>query len=225
MSPLLTTRTPPSSSTAPPPAAIAARTPSRFATHRKDVRLYIGLALVLGSMLGGAKVIASSDTRAQLWTAESDLAAGTTLRMDDLRAVSVGVDDPSSYVDSATSLVGKVLRRPVGAGELIGSAAVAEAIATKRRLVTIAVDPLHSPPGLARGERVDVYVTPADSAAGPIPPTLMLAGALVADPGATDASGSGQLGVVVDVATTDAAKAVEAARGGQVDVVRVGEGQ
>jgi hypothetical protein len=53
---------------------------------------------------------------------------------------------------------------------------------------------------------------------------LMLSGALVADPGGTDASGSGQVGVVVDVSTSDAAKAVEAARGGQVDVVRFGEG-
>jgi len=225
MSPLLTLRKPPSSPTPQTSAAVAARTPNRFTAHGKDFRLYIGLALVLGSMLLGARVIASSDTRAQLWTAQSDLAAGTTLRADDLHAVAVGVDDPSSYVDSSTSLVGKVLQRPVGAGELIGSTAVGDAVPAKHRLVTIAVDPLHSPPGLARGERVDVYVTPADSASGPLPPTLMLSGALVADPGTSDASGSGQLGVVVDVSTSDAAKAVEAARGGQVDVVRVGEGQ
>jgi len=175
-------------------------------------------------MFVGAKVIASSDTRVQLWTAQSDLAAGTTLRSQDLLPVSVGVDDQSSYVDSSTSLIGKVLRRPIGAGELIGASAVADAVPTKRRLVTIAVDPLHAPPGLARGERVDVYVTPNDASGGPSQPMLMLTGALVSDPGATDATGSGQVGVVVDVSTADAAKAVEAARGGQVDVVRFGEG-
>lgn len=220
MTPTLTLRKAPPA----PSAAVSARSPRRFSGHRKDVRLYLGLALVLGSMLVGAKVIASSDTRVQLWTAQSDLAAGTTLRSQDLRAVSVGVDDESSYVDSSTSLIGKVLRRPIGAGELIGASAVADAAPIKRRLVTIAVDPLHAPPGLARGERVDVYVTPSDAAGGPTQPVLMLTGALVADPGATDGTGSGQVGVVVDVSTADAAKAIEAARGGQVDVVRFGEG-
>lgn len=208
----------------PSSAAVTARTPRRLFGHRKDVRLYLGLALVLASMLIGAKVVASSDTRAQLWTAQTDLAAGTTLRAQDLRAAAVGVDDPSSYVDDSTSLIGKVLRRPIGAGELIGASAIADAAPDKRRLVTIAVDPLHAPPGLARGERVDVYVTPSDTSAGPMTPMLMLSGALVADPGGADASGSGQVGVVVDVSTSDAAKAVEAARGGQVDVVRFGEG-
>jgi hypothetical protein len=173
-------------------------------------------------MILGARLISSADSRVELWTAQSGLAAGTVLRADDLRPLAVGVDDPSSYVDTSTSLVGKVLVRPVGAGELIGSSAVSDAPTANHRLVTIAVDPLHAPPGLARGERVDVYVTPADAATGVVLPTLVLSGALVADAGSTDASGSGQLGIVVDVPVADTVKAVQAARGGQVDVVRDG---
>jgi hypothetical protein len=73
-----------------------------------------------------------------------------------------------------------------------------------------------------RGERVDVYMTPTESSGGTAIPLLMLSDALVADPGAADGSGSGQLGVVVDVPIAQTQKAVEAARGGQVDIVRAG---
>ncbi len=219
MSPLLTTR-PLVESTK--PTLATARPASRFTKHRRDLRLYLGIALVLLSMLIGAKLMSSADSRTELWTAASDLSAGTVIQQGDLRPMAVGVDDESSYVNSATSLIGKVLRRSVGAGELIGAAAVADAPAAKHRLVTIAVDPLHAPPGLARGERVDVYVTPSDAATGVTEPMLVLSGALVADPGSPDASGSGQLGIVVDVPIAETVKAVQAARGGQVDVVRDG---
>ena len=52
-------------------------------------------------------------------------------------------------------------------------------------------------------------------------PALVLSGALVADPGSADHA-NGQVGVVLDVAAKDADRAVAAARGGDVDLVRVG---
>jgi hypothetical protein len=56
-------------------------------------------------------------------------------------------------------------------------------------------------------------------------PALVLSGALVADPGVADDRGvTGQLGVVLDVAVSDSDRAVAAARGGDVDLVRVGTG-
>lgn len=219
MSPLLATRAPAAPAA---PALATARPGSRFTKYRRDLRLYLGIALVLLSMLIGAKLMSSADSRTELWTAGSDLSAGTVIQQGDLRPMAVGVDDESSYVNTATSLIGKVLRRSVGAGELIGAAAIADAPPAKHRLVTIAVDPLHAPPGLARGERVDVYVTPSDAASGVSAPELVLSSALVADPGTPDASGSGQLGIVVDVPIAETVKAVQAARGGQVDVVRDG---
>ncbi len=221
MSPLLT---PQRSDTAAgsTPAPTTVRPGSRFTKHRRDLRLYIGIGLVLVSMLIGGTLMSSANSRVELWTAQSDLSAGTVIRASDLQAVAVGVDDQSSYVATSTSLVGKTLLRSIGAGELIGAAAVADAPIQKHRLVTIAVDALHSPPSLMRGERVDVYMTPTESSGGTAIPLLMLSDALVADPGAADGSGSGQLGVVVDVPIAQTQKAVEAARGGQVDIVRAG---
>jgi hypothetical protein len=202
----------------------------RIRTERRDLRLAIGVALVVASVVLGAKLLSSAGDREAVWTAKQALAAGTTLRADDLVASAVAWDNLAAYVPQASDVTGKVLARDVGAGELLPAAALADAATDTRRLVTVPVDPLHAPPGLARGERVDVYVSPKDGASVgqdgvTVLPTLVLAGALVADPGSVDTAGtSSQIGVVLDVAAKDADRAVAAARGGDVDLVRVGTG-
>jgi hypothetical protein len=202
----------------------------RLRTERRDVRLAVGVGLVVVSVVLGARLLSSAGDRVLVWTARQPLAAGTTLRADDLVAVGVGSDALAAYVAESSDLEGKVLARDVGAGELVPASALADAEAGSRRLVTVPVDPLHSPAGLARGERVDVYVSPKDGTSVgedgvTVLPTLVLAGALVADPGSIDTAGTtSQVGVVVDVAAEDADRAVAAARGGDVDLVRVGSG-
>jgi len=202
----------------------------RFRTDRQDVRLALGVALVVFAVIAGSRLIGAAGERFPVWSLRSALAAGTTLRADDVVAVPVGADALSAYAAESTDVIGQVLTRDVGAGELLPLSALATSKEQLRRLVTVPVDALHAPPGLARGERVDVYVSPKDGASvgqGDVTvlPSLVLAGALVADPGATDPAGaSTQIGVVLDVASKDADRAVAAARGGDVDLVRVGTG-
>jgi hypothetical protein len=202
----------------------------RIRSERRDLRLVIGVGLVVVSVLLGAKLLSSAGDRVPMWTAKQTLAAGTTLRADDLVAVAVASDGLAAYVPQSSDVTGKVLARDVGAGELVPEGALADSATDARRLVTVPVDPLHAPPGLARGERVDVYVSPKDGASVgqdgiTVLPTLVLAGALVADPGSVDTAGtSSQIGIVLDVAAKDADRAVAAARGGDVDLVRVGTG-
>lgn len=200
----------------------------RFRTDRQDVRLALGVALVILAVIAGSRVVAAAGDRVPVWSLRSALAAGTTLHADDLVATPVGADAVTAYASSSTDVAGKVLTRDVGAGELLPLAALAPSQDRQRRLVTVPVDALHAPPGLARGERVDVYVTPKDGASVSgvtVLPTLVLAGALVSDPGSVDPAGaSTQIGVVLDVASKDADRAVAAARGGDVDLVRVGTG-
>lgn len=219
----LASPTRPASPDAPPSSPKGAR----LRGSRRDLRLAAGVALVVLSVVLGARVLASADDRVQVWSLASPLAAGTTLQADDLVAVPVALDDIAAYVPATADVVGQVLLRDAGAGELLPAAAVGEGGAGERRLVTVPVDPLHAPPGLARGERVDVYVTPADGAAVgsgvDVLPALVLEGALVDDPGAADASGVTELiGVVLDVSAADADRAVAAARAGDADLVRVG---
>jgi hypothetical protein len=203
----------------------------RFRADRHDVRLAVGVALVVIAVVAGSALLGSAGDRVPVWSLRSALAAGTTLRADDLVPAPVAGDSVALYAGSSTDVTGKVLTRDLGAGELLPLSALGAPGGAARRLVTVAVDPLHAPPGLARGERVDVYVTPRDGASvggsGTVRvlPTLVLARALVADPGASDPAGaSTQIGVVLDVAAADADRAVAAARGGDVDLVRVGTG-
>jgi hypothetical protein len=188
------------------------------------------VVLVLVAVVAGSRLVSSSGDRVGVWALRTPLAAGTTLRADDLVVAHVGADDVSAYVSDSSAVAGKLLTRDVGAGELLPASAISRGAPAERRLVTVPVDPLHAPPGLARGERVDVYVSPKDGTSlgqggATVLPTLVLAAALVADPGAADPGGaSTQLGVVLDVAARDADHAVAAARGGDVDLVRVGTG-
>jgi hypothetical protein len=203
--------------------------PARRPQVRRDLRLAAGGALVLVAMVLGARLLAGAGDRTPVWSLRVPLAAGTALQADDLVAVDVGGDATTVavYVAASDDVIGRRTTRDLAAGELLPAASIATSSRVDRRLVTVAVDPLHAPPSLARGERVDVYVTPRDGASVgstvSVLPTLVLAGALVSDPGSPDASGaSAQVGVVLDVAAKDADRAVAAARAGDVDLVRVG---
>lgn len=200
----------------------------RLRGDRRDARLALGVGLVVLSVALGGRVLASAGDRVPVWSLRHPLAAGTTLTGDDLVALPVSADSVAAYVPATRDVTGRVLSRDVGAGELLPAAAVTERVGGGRRLVTVAVDALHEPPGLARGERVDVYVSPREGASTPSDgsasgPALVLPQALVADPGSLDTAGTTtQVGVVIEVAPADAARAVAAARGGAVDLVRVG---
>ncbi|MGD9957034.1 MAG: SAF domain-containing protein [Candidatus Nanopelagicales bacterium] len=212
---------------APPTPAPATPRAGRLRAGRRDLRLAAGVALVVLSVVLGSRILAAAGDREQVWSLAAPLAAGTTLQADDLVAVPVALDDLAAYVPASTDVVGQVLRRDAAAGELLPASALGDAGAVDLRWVTVPVDPLHAPPGLARGERVDVYVTPSDGAAVgagvQVLPSLVLPGVLVDDPGSSDASGvTDLLGVVLEVPASDADRAVAAARAGDVDLVRVG---
>jgi hypothetical protein len=129
-----------------------------------DLRLVLGVLLVLGSVLLGARIVSAADATVPVWAVTADLAAGTELTADDLVAVDVRLDDvASAYMSARTPLVGRTLAQAVREGELMPSAALEAA----DELVQLAL-PVQSgyvPPGLERGQLVDVYAV-ADPAAG-----------------------------------------------------------
>jgi hypothetical protein len=124
----------------------------------------LGVLLVLGSVLLGARIVGAADATVPVWAVTGDLAAGTELGADDLRAVDVRLGAAAgSYLSSGTRPEGRTLSRAVRAGELLPRSALAEV----EDLVQLAL-PVQSgyvPPGLARGRLVDVYAV-ADPAAG-----------------------------------------------------------
>jgi hypothetical protein len=191
-----------------------------------DLRLVLGVLLVLGSVLLGARVVSAADATVPVWSAAGDLAAGTVLTADDLVAVHVRLGDAAAaYLATSTTPEGRTLARAVRAGELVPRSAL-ESPAEQVQLA-LPVQAGYVPPSLRRGQLVDVYAV-ADPAAGAAPAdgdvTLVVDAAPVQDlSGRSEgvlATPTTTVQVVVSVDADDAAD-VLAAIGGRPLVVVV----
>lgn len=140
-------------------------TPRRVRPPRwLDLRLVLGVLLVLGSVLLGARVVSAADATVPVWAAAGDLAPGTELTSDDLVAVDVRLDAAAkAYLSTDAPTQGRTLARAVRQGELVPRSAFEE----PARLVQVAlpVQAGYVPPALQRGQLIDVYAV-ADPAAG-----------------------------------------------------------
>lgn len=132
----------------------------------RDPRLWIGVVLVTGSVVAGARVLSGADDMTAVWSASSDLVAGQTLTADDLTATRVRFDegaDEQRYLPVDEELpVARTLDRPLAAGELVPAAALGEEADDDTVAVSIAVAAEHVPTDLVRGSHVDVWVIGED---------------------------------------------------------------
>lgn len=135
-------------------------------TGWRDPRLWIGIALVTGSVVAGARLLAGADDMTSVWSASSDLVAGQTLSADDLISTRVRFDegaDEQRYLAVDDELpAGLTLDRPLAAGELVPASALGQAAEVDTVAVSIAVSAVHVPTDLTRGSRVDVWVIGED---------------------------------------------------------------
>lgn len=228
----------------------ASPTASRLSTPGwLDGRLVLGVLLVLVSVVVGARVLSAADRSTLVWAAAADLGAGAAITSSDVQAVPVRLlgelDD--RYVPAQQDLVGQVLERPIARGDLVPRSALLEdAQSVEARLVTVPVDGARFPPGLARGQQVDVWLTPESAqeraeataqGAVPAPPAVAEAGVLpltgaqpvllrvtldtVPDAGGSFAGGSTSRPVVLRVRPDDVERLVSAMSLGRLDLVRV----
>jgi hypothetical protein len=213
--------------TAPPPSPRARRleTPSWL-----DTRLVLGVLLVLVSVVVGARVLAAADRSQLVWAAAGDLAAGSAVSPDDVRAVQVRLFDSAGHYLAADRPVpeGYVVRQSLRAGQLVPVAALAPVgDDVQVRQVTVPVEAGHLPPDLVAGQQVDVWATPrADAPAavparpGPAEPVLGgVAVVRVGDDGGF--SGATATSVVLQVEQGEVAVLVAAMTEGRIDLVRV----
>lgn len=128
----------------------------------RDPRLWIGIVLVTGSVVAGARLLSGADDMTSVWSASSDLVAGQTLDAGDLEPTRLRFDDGADrarYLPVDDELPADLtLTRPLAAGELVPAAALGEQAADDTVAVSIAVAAEHVPTGLVRGSRVDVWV-------------------------------------------------------------------
>ncbi|MCD4526428.1 hypothetical protein [Nocardioides sp. cx-173] len=189
---------------APPPPAVRAATPGW-----RDPRLWIGVAIVAASVVGGARLLAAADDTVSVWGVATDMGAGDLVTEDDLVAHRVRFADDAQldrYFTSDDALPADLeLLRGVGEGELLPRGAVGPAEQTDTLQVPISVSAERVPASVGAGSVVDVFIVArstdpqAPGPGGPGEPALQ-AVTVVAAPGLDDtfgASGERQLDLAV----------------------------
>jgi hypothetical protein len=162
-------------------------TPRRVRTPTwLDLRLIVGLFLVVVSLVVGALVITRADATRRVWAVAHDLNAGSTIRAADLAAVKIRLahaDQVYLSADSADAVLGKTVSRPISAGELLPRAA----LVSTAPAMTITV-PLTSAqaPTISRGQLITLWVSTKTCQA-----RVVVAGAAVQE---VDAAGGGSFG-------------------------------
>jgi hypothetical protein len=131
----------------------------------RDPRLAVGVLLLCGSVLLGARVLGSADDTVAVWGTRTALVRGQTLSADDLVPVQVRFAERESadrYVAAADPLPdGASLARDVGAGELLPRDAVTQDATDQLVEVPLSVEAAGLPSSVRVGSHVDVWVSPA----------------------------------------------------------------
>lgn len=137
---------------------------SRLATPGwLDGRLVLGVLLVLVSVVVGARVLSSADRSTLVYAVREDMAPGSEVLAADVERVRVRLfDNADAYLAGTSPFpAGYVLRRAVGAGELLPREAVSPVgDPVDFRIVTVAVAAGHLPASLEAQQQVDIWVTP-----------------------------------------------------------------
>ncbi len=186
----------------PSPTARRLRQPSWL-----DLRLIMGVLLVLVSVLLGAKVIAAADRSVQVWALARGASAGTVLTAPDLRPARVRLfDSADAYLRVVQSPAGRTLIRSMRAGELLPRSAIVPT--APGAIVSIPVQPGNAP-GLARGQLIDVWSTSKTCAPVQVLSRVPVQDVRIGGGGALSVNPTA-IQVIVRVATTDAGRVIAA---------------
>jgi hypothetical protein len=153
------------STTAQVGAAPAAR---RLGSSRwRDPRLAVGIILVAGSVVLGARVVASADDTVAVWTLRNDVSEGTRLTAEDVTVQHVhfeSADDADRYFSGGESLPSDLVAdHDLVAGELLAESALAKPEAQRVDTTSVPLTEGFYPPDLAPGDRVDVWASDDES--------------------------------------------------------------
>lgn len=184
-------------------------TPRRISAPRwLDLRLVFGVVLVLAAVLIGATVVSKARHTDHELAVTHDLAAGTRLRAADLREVDTQLPDDvkPGYLDDASQAVGKVLGRPLSAGELVPASVLTAATPHTTVSVPFAAD---AAPTLTRGQRIVVWLSTPACPSVVLLPDVTVQDVRTGDSGGFSSSGDAQ-DVVVSVAPDLAQRVVAA---------------
>lgn len=195
-----------------------------------DPRLLLGVLLVLGAMVVGARVVAALDDTVEFWAVAGDVRAGDTVNEDDLVAVDVRLADRTAdtylRVDAElpSALDDAVWSRDVAAGTLVDPAAWTQRSTADSRQLPVTVAEGALPADLDRGDQVEVWVGAEAGTTEAAPAERVLANVTVLRSGAGSGAldGGASRTVLLEVPTTAlSGKVVAAVASGHVTLVRL----
>lgn len=161
-----------------------------------DLRLVLGVVLVLAAVLIGATVVSRADDTTASVTATRDLEAGTVLTAGDLRVTQVKLSDGGhAYLRRISDAVGKSLDRRVSKDELVPAASIETVSARTTVALPLAAG---SAPRLRAGERIELWVSTKSCAAVVLLPDVTVQDVRSSDDGSFG-SGSGEQDIVISV--------------------------
>lgn len=169
--------------------------------RRFDLRLIIGLVIVLVSALAGFALLSAAGKNIAVYAAATSLSPGHILQESDLVLTDVQLGrSQDAYLHADELRTGSVVTKPIAAGELIPVAAVgtAQQVATTNVVVLLDV-PL--PADALEGSSVDVWTSVAAGQGVFGPPAVIISGAQIAHitaaTGLGAASGKTQVEILV----------------------------
>jgi hypothetical protein len=189
---------------------------------KRDFRLWLGIGLLLLSILTISHLISAAGARTEAVVLTHDVLIGKQLTLDDLELVQVAVPSTSSYVNSIESALGIKTARNMSAGELIPVSLQTTSTSANLRSISLPIRAGHLP-NLQSGDLVDIWSTPStDGLQIPGPPVLLSKAATVADaPTEIDPNSDTALSVLIP--KKEVAKIVAALRDGQIDIALLGQ--
>jgi hypothetical protein len=186
------------------PAALRARRPSW-----RDPRLVIGIVLLCGSVLAGARILDGADDTVAVLALRAPVAAGQAIEPSELTSIRMRFADEADadrYLPGGSDLGDVVALRPLGAGEIVPRSAVGAGGATLVEL-PLTLRPGRVPSDVRVGSSVDVWAAPLtqeSAESGDAEAELLLADVPVVSSGrSAAAAGGGLRQVVVGVPRAD----------------------
>ncbi|MCS0500244.1 hypothetical protein [Protaetiibacter mangrovi] len=168
-----------------------------------DIRLLIGLALVVASVAGVVALVGAVDARTPVYAAAGALSPGDRVDDTDLVVRSVSLDGADGLYLRVGELPdgGLVVVQPVRDGELLPLAALGETAGVRSTALVIELGTSPSS-AVQAGATVDVWASPADAdGRGYGAPIVLVADAIivrvVVDDGLVSSSGGGAVEVLV----------------------------
>ena len=148
--------------------------------RRLDLRLIIGVVIVIATALAGFALVSAADNTTSVYTAAKSLSPGHVIKDSDLVLTDVKLGKSSSaYLDAKGLAQGAVVTKAVAAGELVPLSAVGTAKQVATTNVVVQLDlPLSS--DVIVGSTVDVWASMAAGQGIFGPPAVVISGAQIA---------------------------------------------